>query len=121
MKKFILIFVLCIFFCFYFGCRSQNERAASDVEDTLELNVEPGEEWFSYMKVAFFSVKKTPQMAAWIEDEDGQYITTITVTKSSAKKMIIVIAIYFNFLLISYIHEIFTLIQNFICFVNQNY
>jgi hypothetical protein len=37
------------------------------------------------MKIFIFSVNKTPQMAAWIEDEQGNYISTIMVTNRSAK------------------------------------
>ena len=37
------------------------------------------------MKVFIFSIKKTPQMAAWIEDDQGNYISTIAVTNRSAK------------------------------------
>jgi hypothetical protein len=84
MKK--TVFVSCIFLCLYFGCKSQNEKTDADVQGSLELIVEPGEQWLGKMKVLFFSVKKAPQMAAWIEDEDGRFITTITVTNSSANE-----------------------------------
>ena len=69
-----------------FSCQAPGRNKAADPGESMELIVEPGECWQGKMKVAFFSVKKTPQMAAWIEDEGGRYIATITVTNRSAKK-----------------------------------
>ena len=75
MKKF--IFLICIFWA---------GNLYSQTVNTMELIVEPGEYWMGKMKVFLFSMKKTPQMAAWIEDEEGRYIATITVTSRSAKR-----------------------------------
>ena len=52
----------------------------------MELSIEPGEHWNGKMKILLFSVSTTPQMAAWIEDNQGDYISTITVTNKGAQK-----------------------------------
>ena len=86
MKKFLIVPVIAVFFCTNFSCQSPGKDQAADADSRIELTVEPGEHWKGKMKVAFFSVKKTPQMAAWIEDNDGNYISTITVTSRGAKE-----------------------------------
>ena len=68
------------------GCNTGGKTAQPIISNAMELIVESGEHWLGKMKVLFFSVKKTPQIAAWIEDEEGRYIATITVTNRSAKK-----------------------------------
>jgi hypothetical protein len=68
------------------GCNTGGKNALPIISDTMELIVEGGEHWLGKMKVFIFSVKKTPQIAAWIEDAEGRYIATITVTNRSAKK-----------------------------------
>jgi len=72
--------------CLSFSCKTPKEKPAAEIHDTMELIVEPGDHWFGKMKVFVFSIKKTPQIAAWIEDEEGQYTATITVTSRSAKE-----------------------------------
>jgi hypothetical protein len=37
------------------------------------------------MKVFIFSIKKGPQLAAWIEDNNGNYVATIAVSEKSVK------------------------------------
>jgi len=51
----------------------------------MELIVEHGEHWQGKMKVFIFSIKKTPQMAVWIEDDQGRYLATITATNKSVQ------------------------------------
>ena len=85
MKRF--VFLMAAGFLFLnFSCQSPSKDSGTYPGDTLELTVEGGDHWQEKMKVAFFSVKKTPQMAAWIEDEGGRYIATITVTNRGARQ-----------------------------------
>jgi len=56
-----------------------------NIQNQLELIIEPGEHWQSTMKIFIFNKKKSPQIAAWIEDSEGNYITTIAVSEKSAK------------------------------------
>jgi hypothetical protein len=70
----------------FFGCNTVAKTTTTDIQDNLELSVEPGEHWQGKMKIFIFSVNKTPQMAAWIEDNQGHYISTVTVTGRSAKQ-----------------------------------
>jgi hypothetical protein len=82
MKILIFVFVLASFF----GCSSGSANNSQMIISTeMELSVEPGDVWQDQMKILVFSVDKTPQMAAWIEDNQGHYISTITVTKYSSK------------------------------------
>jgi len=69
-----------------FGCNTSKNNSQLVIPDGLELIVVPGEHWLGKMKFLFLSMDKTPQVAAWIEDGDGNYIATITVTNRSAKK-----------------------------------
>lgn len=55
-------------------------------ENTLAVYIEGGENWYSRMKIAFISVKKTPQIAVWVETEDGRFVDTLMVTGRAAKQ-----------------------------------
>lgn len=89
MKRFILSVFLVILFGF-FGCNTNREDPQSitpaNISDGIELSVEPGEYWTGKMKIFIFSMDRTPQMAAWIENDHGHYLSTITVTNKGAKK-----------------------------------
>jgi len=81
-----LAFVFGMIACFgVIYCTGKTGEKPLHVQDTLELIIEPGEHWQNKMKVFIFSVKKSPQLAAWIEDSEGNYITTIAVSEKSAK------------------------------------
>jgi len=73
-----------IFLLVGFGCQATNTKAITD-DHAMELIVEPGEQWLGRMWVFIFPVDKTPQMAAWIEDGNGRYVQTVTVTNRSGK------------------------------------
>jgi len=75
MKRFALIALLGVFWGNSLFCQAAH----------IELMVEPGEHWQSTMKIFIFNKKKTPQLAAWVEDSDGNYIATIAVSEKSAK------------------------------------
>jgi hypothetical protein len=86
MKIFIFAIISAALFG-YSGCNTEGKRSNQTIiPDGIELSIEPGEHWIGKMKVFIFSINKTPQMAAWIEDNQGQYVATITVTNRSAKK-----------------------------------
>jgi len=75
MKRVVLISLLGVFLGNSLFCQTTN----------IELIVEPGEHWQSTMKIFIFNKKKSPQIAAWIEDSDGNYIATIAISEKSAK------------------------------------
>jgi hypothetical protein len=81
MKKLFFLVVLAVLF----GCNTEGKNRQAILSNGIELSVEPGDHWLGKMKLFIFSVNKTPQMAAWIEDTQGNYISTITVTIRSAK------------------------------------
>ena len=84
MKKLILTIIgITLFGCM--GCNTEGKKLKSVVSDGMELLVEPGEYWLGKMKVFIFSLDRTPQMAAWLEDDRGNYISTIIVTDKGAK------------------------------------
>jgi len=66
------------------GCTNAAQGETHD-EDAV-ICIEPGENWTRTMWIAFIPVKKAPQLAAWIETEEGEYIATITVTQSCSKQ-----------------------------------
>jgi hypothetical protein len=87
MKKWVLsvsVIVITIFFgCF--SCNTGGKNMQTIISDGIELSIEIGEHWFEKMKVFIFSVKKTPQLAVWIENDQGNYVLTITATNKSVK------------------------------------
>jgi len=51
----------------------------------LAVTVHPGEEWIHTLRVMLVvPVKNRPQMAFWIEKPDGEFVTTISVTRRAA-------------------------------------
>ncbi|MDR0301312.1 MAG: DUF2271 domain-containing protein [Treponema sp.] len=87
MKKIILpvltVIVVSLIGCF--GCNTGGKNMQSIISDGMELIIEQGEHWQGKMKIFIFSVKKTPQLAVWIENEQENYISTITATNKSVK------------------------------------
>ena len=81
MKRFILSVFLVILLC-SFGCTKYGENPQTIIPGGFELSVEPGEYWTGKMN---FLMNRTPQMAAWIENDQGHYVLTITVTNKGAK------------------------------------
>ena len=83
MKKFILVIAAAAFL----GCNREKENTQLINPGGMELSVQPGGHWLEKVKLFFiFYRDRTPQMAAWIEDDQGKYISTITVTNKNAKK-----------------------------------
>jgi len=88
MKKpvFLVLAVAVVTFIGCFSCNSGGKDLQAVIPNGIKLSVEPGEHWMGKMKVFIFSINNAPQMAAWIENANGDYISTITVTDRSAKK-----------------------------------
>jgi len=87
MKNFALLFFAGISLCVHSGCKTPDKKPETEPENTVRLIIEPGEQWLGKMKVfLFFNAQKTPQMAAWIEDEKDQFISSVVVTGKSAKQ-----------------------------------
>ena len=76
-----IIVVICLIGCF--ACNTGGKNIQTSISEGIEIFIESGEHWLGKMKVFIFSVKKTPQLAVWIEDNHGNYISTITATKKS--------------------------------------
>jgi len=53
-------------------------------ESSLRVSIEPGSAYTQKTKMGLMSMTVIPQMAIWIEAEDGRFIDTIYVTKKSA-------------------------------------
>ena len=87
MKKLVLLFftvaVISLIGCF--GCNTGGKNMQSIISNGIELTIEIGEHWQDKMKTFIFLVKKTPQLAVWIENNQGKYISTITATGKSVK------------------------------------
>jgi len=87
MKNFTLIFLAGITLYTHSGCKTPDKKQETELDNTIKLIIEPGEQWLGKMKVfLFFNIQKTPQMAAWIEDDKGQFISSIVVTGKSVKQ-----------------------------------
>ncbi len=76
MVGFLILFgaVVCV------GCMSSG---GSEEDADYVLCIEPGEEWIHRFSAL---IKNPPQIAAWIEDEEGNYLESIYVTKKAAKE-----------------------------------
>jgi hypothetical protein len=85
MKKFYFAFGLFAFFGIICCSTGKTKEETPDIQNKVELITEPGEYWQSKINFFIFSIKKNPQFAAWIEDNNGNYISTITVSGKSAK------------------------------------
>ena len=88
MKKMIIVAgVLACFGVIYLTCTTGKfKRQIPDVQSNMELIVEPGVSWVSKIKVfLFFTKSNSPQLASWIEDNEGNYISTIAISEKSAK------------------------------------
>jgi hypothetical protein len=87
MKKFVLLALAVAVFSLIgcFGCKTGGKNTQSINSNGMEFTIEPGEHWQGKMKVFIFSVGKTPQLAVWIENNQGDYVSTITATNRSAK------------------------------------
>jgi len=47
----------------------------------LDIAIEPGKFWFHQFKImGLFSITAEPQIAVWLEDENGRYLKTIYIT-----------------------------------------
>ena len=86
MKNIIYFILAAILVSYNFGCQATLKTQTVTVNDSMVLAVEPGDNWQGKIKVFIFSVKKTPQLAAWVEDDNGNYISSIMATKRSAQK-----------------------------------
>ncbi|WP_157784158.1 DUF2271 domain-containing protein [Treponema primitia] len=76
-KCFLLFWVLILFVTVVGIAQNSNNR--------IEIYIEPGKHWMERMWILFIPINNPPQAAAWIEDTNGNYISTITVTNRSAK------------------------------------
>jgi len=68
------------------GCNTGKKSNQLTTPSKIELIVEPGEYWLVKWKLFIFKLNRTPQMAAWIENDQGNYISTIIVTNKNARK-----------------------------------
>jgi hypothetical protein len=86
MKKAVLLFFTVVLgFISCFRCNTGGKNMQPVISKGIELAIEIGEHWQGKMKVFLFSIKKTPQFAAWIENSQGNYVSTITATGKSVK------------------------------------
>jgi len=87
MKNFVLVFFVIVMVNLIgcFGCNTGGKNMQTVISNGVEFVIEIGEHWYGKMKVFLFSVKKTPQLAVWIEDKQGNYVSTITATGKSVK------------------------------------
>lgn len=79
----LILGLLCITYCLY-SCSTSN---IEHKDGNLVVYIEQGAEWEHDFPL-FWGIKKknSPQMAIWIEDTCGNYISTIYVTRRIAKQ-----------------------------------
>jgi hypothetical protein len=86
MKRMAWIFGILACMGFVYCSTGTSNGQTLDVQNDMELIVEPGTNWLSKMKVfLFFSKNNSPQLAAWIEDDNGNYVSTVAISEKTAK------------------------------------
>lgn len=53
-------------------------------ETAIEVSVEPGKNWKTLSFIGVLPIKHAPQLAVWIEDDAGNFVKTLSATKSAA-------------------------------------
>ena len=86
MRKFVGLIVI-ISIGFFSCCTRDAKSPAQNIQSNIELSIEPGEQWQWERKMFLITLNVTPQFAAWIEDNNGNYISTITVTNWITKDL----------------------------------
>jgi hypothetical protein len=78
-----LISVILLFSC---AGKRQNVTVGSKLAGkTLQVQINPGLHWKHAMPImGFIKLQNRPQMAIWLEDENGKFIQNIYVTRKSA-------------------------------------
>ena len=86
MKKFICwVGIILVTFCII-ACSSGNAGGLShDMQSNIAFSIESGDNWLEKVRILIFNINSTPQYAAWIEDDNGNYIATIAVTNWTAR------------------------------------
>ena len=81
--------IISLFLVSLLGCacnKAEENNPQLITTNGIRISVEPGEYWAEKKKIFIFTLDRTPQMAAWIENSQGHYISTITVTNRSGKQ-----------------------------------
>jgi hypothetical protein len=90
MKRIVYIGVVFLLFPILYGFSQTETGRIQNTEEQIPVNlsvsITPGEFWKTKMKIFIFSKWKTPQLAVWLEDGDGQYMQTLMVTGSTAEQ-----------------------------------
>ncbi|NDV66182.1 hypothetical protein D0T60_13160 [Bacteroides sp. 224] len=69
------------------GCSGQSNQALEFGSGNIKVSVEQGSEWLHDFPLFWFIKKKNaPQIAMWIEDLDGNFLSTIYVSEKLAKQ-----------------------------------
>jgi len=62
-------------------CSLNAETLSGGKDANLDIYIEPGEYWSHEFKImGLFTVKAEPQIAVWLEDEEGKYLKTVYIT-----------------------------------------
>ena len=84
MKKIVLSTVLAVTFM---SCSGQSPALSQFGTDNIQVCVEEGKNWLHNFPIFWFIKKKNaPQIAIWTEDTEGNFISTIYVSKKLAKQ-----------------------------------
>lgn len=83
MKKMSFTWIWLSLVCFY-SC--QNELIEYE-QDDLKVRIEQGEEWLHDFPLFLgIKIQNPPQIAVWLEDKDGNYLSTLYVTHKIATR-----------------------------------
>lgn len=84
MKKSILCMTLALT---TLGCSGQNNIQSNFGNGNIKVSIEQGSEWLHDFPLFWFIKKKNaPQIAIWTEDLEGNFLSTIYVSKKLAKQ-----------------------------------
>ena len=69
------------------SCSGQESLCAEVGNGSIKVSVEQGKEWLhDFPLFGFIKMKNAPQIAIWMEDMNGNFLTTIYVSEKAAKQ-----------------------------------
>ncbi len=82
MRQYVRLLILGTLSFFIYSCHSQTRVYGAG---NIKIEIEQGAEWFHDFPLFMgIKVKNTPQMAIWLEDPEGNYLSTLYVTHRAA-------------------------------------
>lgn len=85
--KNLIMMILCLLIITGIGAQEQTIETRTDLGKKMSIVFSPGKHWIHSMKIfPLIHIKNRPQIAVWLEDEQGHFLQTLYVTNRMAKQ-----------------------------------